>query len=183
MVQKHTQLTPSLAAAVDATPTGFGATGRAAGFRAGHATGIAHCLEALRPHWKRALDEAAASPHRGVGIASCWYGCGNTSLPNPSTIRIGLSADGRVMLHQGATDIGQGSNTVITQIAAGADRVRLGHIILIVRDLDENGHIASVGVSMEAVDPTDNAPPFLSLGGMAKWLISLRQRFLTKKAA
>jgi CO/xanthine dehydrogenase Mo-binding subunit len=53
-------------------------------------------------------------------VASCWYGCGNTALPNPSTIRIGLAPEGQVMLHQGATDIGQGSNTVISQIAAEA---------------------------------------------------------------
>jgi len=57
---------------------------------------------------------------RGVGVASCWYGCGNTALPNPSTIRLGITADGRLRLHQGATDIGQGSNTVITQICADA---------------------------------------------------------------
>ena len=57
---------------------------------------------------------------RGLGIASCWYGCGNTALPNPSTIRLGITADGRLRLHQGATDIGQGSNTVITQICADA---------------------------------------------------------------
>ena len=49
-----------------------------------------------------------------------WYGCGNTSLPNPSTIRVGLKADGRVALHQGAVDIGQGSNTIVTQICADA---------------------------------------------------------------
>jgi len=49
-----------------------------------------------------------------------WYGCGNTSLPNPSTIRLGLKPDGRLALHQGAVDIGQGSNTVITQICAQA---------------------------------------------------------------
>lgn len=85
-----------------------------------HATGIAPCLEALRPHWHRALAEAARTPNRGVGVASCWYGCGNTALPNPSTIRIGLSHAGDVILHQGATDIGQGSNTVIPQIAAQA---------------------------------------------------------------
>lgn len=86
------------------------------------ATGIAECLTALRPHWQRALADATQQGHlqRGVGVASCWYGCGNTGLPNPSTIRIGLSQDGRVVLHQGATDIGQGSNTVITQIAAEA---------------------------------------------------------------
>lgn len=82
------------------------------------ATGIHACLTALRPHWTRALAEAG--PGRGVGVASCWYGCGNTSLPNPSTMRIGLTHQGRLVLHQGATDIGQGSNTVIPQIAAQA---------------------------------------------------------------
>ena len=85
-------------------------------------TGIHECLTALRPHWVRALAEPQPTGHvrRGVGVASCWYGCGNTGLPNPSTIRIGLTAAGRVALHQGATDIGQGSNTVIAQIAAQA---------------------------------------------------------------
>ena len=63
---------------------------------------------------------AEAKPGRGVGVASCWYGCGNTALPNPSTIRLGLSQEGQIVLHQGATDIGQGSNTVIAQIAAQA---------------------------------------------------------------
>ena len=84
------------------------------------ATGIHASLMALKPHWTRALAEAEGLHGRGVGVASCWYGCGNTALPNPSTIRIGLSAAGEVVLHQGATDIGQGSNTVIAQIAAEA---------------------------------------------------------------
>ncbi len=84
------------------------------------AVGIRDCLTALKPHWTRALRDAASQPGRGVGVAACWYGCGNTALPNPSTIRIGLSPDGAVVLHQGATDIGQGSNTVIAQIAAEA---------------------------------------------------------------
>lgn len=88
--------------------------------------GIAECLEALRPHWSRALADAEAfnatngAKKRGVGVASCWYGCGNTSLPNPSTIKVGISAEGDVVLHQGAVDIGQGSNTVISQICADA---------------------------------------------------------------
>jgi aldehyde oxidoreductase len=93
----------------------------------GDGVGIRACLEALRPHWRRAqtaartANDASASPmRRGVGIAAMWYGCGNTSLPNPSTIRLGLKADGRLSLHQGAVDIGQGSNTVIPQICAEA---------------------------------------------------------------
>ncbi len=94
--------------------------------------GIVDCLEALSPHWARALAEAEpfnaenTDRKRGVGIASCWYGCGNTSLPNPSTIKLGISPDGKVVLHQGAVDIGQGSNTVITQIAADALGLSLG---------------------------------------------------------
>lgn len=91
--------------------------------------GIAACLEALRPHWTRAL--ADLGPGRGVGVAACWYGCGNTALPNPSTIRIGLTPQGRISLHQGATDIGQGSNTVIAQIAAAALGLPVGGFDLI----------------------------------------------------
>ena len=101
------------------------------------AMGIAQCLTALQAPWARALVKAkaanAANPviRRGVGVASCWYGCGNTALPNPSTIRIGITAKGRLMLHQGATDIGQGSNTVIAQIAADALGLSLQSITLI----------------------------------------------------
>jgi aldehyde oxidoreductase len=93
----------------------------------GEGVGIRACLEALRPRWKGARNEAeefnlgATGPlRRGVGVAGMWYGCGNTSLPNPSTVRIGLKRDGRISLHQGAVDIGQGSNTIVTQICADA---------------------------------------------------------------
>lgn len=88
--------------------------------------GIGACLDALKPHWDEALAQAeafnatATQVRHGVGVASCWYGCGNTALPNPATIRLGITRDGRLCLHQGATDIGQGSNTVVTQICADA---------------------------------------------------------------
>jgi len=93
----------------------------------GEGVGIRACFEALRPKWKSARADAAefnasaGGPlRRGVGVAGMWYGCGNTSLPNPSTIRVGLKPDGRIALHQGAVDIGQGSNTIVTQICADA---------------------------------------------------------------
>jgi len=93
----------------------------------GEGVGIRACFEALRAKWSAARAEAAtfnakaSGPVRhGVGIAGMWYGCGNTSLPNPSTIRVGLKANGRIALHQGAVDIGQGSNTIVTQICADA---------------------------------------------------------------
>jgi len=93
----------------------------------GEGVGVRACFEALRPKWSAARADAAsfnASANgplrRGVGVAGMWYGCGNTSLPNPSTIRVGLKPDGRIALHQGAVDIGQGSNTIVTQICADA---------------------------------------------------------------
>jgi aldehyde oxidoreductase len=93
----------------------------------GEGVGIRACFEALRWRWDAARIEASAfnsgalgSLRRGVGVAGMWYGCGNTSLPNPSTVRIGLRRDGRIALHQGAVDIGQGSNTIVTQICADA---------------------------------------------------------------
>ncbi len=89
--------------------------------------GIRACFEALRPKWRDAKVTAAefnsqtrGPLRRGVGVAGMWYGCGNTSLPNPSTVRVGLKPDGRLALHQGAVDIGQGSNTIVTQICADA---------------------------------------------------------------
>ncbi len=102
--------------------------------------GIADCLEALQEPWQAALEAAAAynaeggHVRRGVGLASCWYGCGNTSLSNPSTIKVGIAPEGQVVLHQGAVDIGQGSNTVIAQICADALGLPLRHIRLIGAD-------------------------------------------------
>jgi cell volume regulation protein A len=48
-----------------------------------------------------------------------------------------------------------------------ADRVRLGSLILIVRDLDETDHIRSVGMSLEAVEPSMNFPIFINLHEIA----------------
>lgn len=109
----------------------------------GGGVGIRACLEALRPRWKSARGEAARfnlvngeSLRRGVGVAGMWYGCGNTSLANPSTIRIGLQRNGRIAIHMGAVDIGQGSATVVTQICAEALGVPLDKFDLVPADTD-----------------------------------------------
>ena len=84
--------------------------------------GIIDCLEALKDNWIQkkegyiTFNKTSKRYKKGVGIATCWYGCGNTALPNPSTIKIGLTKDGKISLHQGATDIGQGSNLSLIHI-------------------------------------------------------------------
>ncbi|NIQ38411.1 MAG: molybdopterin-dependent oxidoreductase [Proteobacteria bacterium] len=55
---------------------------------------------------------------RGVGVASMWYGIGNTGIANPSTAQIEIDRQGNVVLFTGTADIGQGSDTVLLQIAA-----------------------------------------------------------------
>ncbi len=109
----------------------------------GSGVGIRECFEALRSKWieARACAEAANSSgkgslRRGVGVAGMWYGCGNTSLPNPSTMRVGLKRDGRISLHQGAVDIGQGSATVVTQICAEAVGAPIEKFDLLAADTD-----------------------------------------------
>jgi len=97
----------------------------ATGQRLAHSVGLVACLDALRPRWQASCATAAAANARGgtlrhgVGIACMWYGIGNTGMSNPSTMRLTFGKDGLV-LHNGAVDIGQGSSTVLLQIAADA---------------------------------------------------------------
>jgi aldehyde oxidoreductase len=88
--------------------------------------GLDQCLQALRPHWRQAQamvhEHNSSDPIKrlGVGLGCMWYGCGNTGMSNPSCVRVALSADGRVVLYNGAVDIGQGSYTIMRQICADA---------------------------------------------------------------
>ena len=44
-----------------------------------------------------------------------------------------------------------------------ADRVKVGRIVLIVRQIDEHGLVSSVGISLEPVAPATRLPLFLNL--------------------
>jgi len=92
----------------------------------GQGVGIRACLEALRPNWKTARVSCGFQLNATVRYDAAWEsrGCGMDvgilSLPNPSTVRIGLKHDGRIALHQGAVDIGQDRTRSVTQICADA---------------------------------------------------------------
>jgi len=117
--------------------------------------GLPACLEALRPHWLRLRAEAeehnASAPRsrRGVGIGAMWYGIGNTALANPSTIEMGVTPDGRVVLFCGAVDIGQGASTVLVQIAADALGVAPGTIELVSGDTDRTADAGKSSASRQ----------------------------------
>jgi CO/xanthine dehydrogenase Mo-binding subunit/aerobic-type carbon monoxide dehydrogenase small subunit (CoxS/CutS family) len=107
-----------------------------------HSAGLAQCLDALRPHWRAAHEAIAAfnaqggPRRRGIGVGCMWYGIGNTSMSNPSRMRVGLSPAGTLTLYSGALDIGQGSNTIMVQIAADAVGLPASQFALVTGDTD-----------------------------------------------
>ncbi|HEY7608004.1 MAG TPA: molybdopterin cofactor-binding domain-containing protein [Alphaproteobacteria bacterium] len=125
-----------------------------------HSAGLAQCLIALRARWALWRREAEAfnakSPtpmsamlKRGVGIACMWYGCGNTSMSNPSTMRIGISREGKVTLYNGCADIGQGSNTIMIQIAADALGIPADRFDYVMGDTDRTADAGKSSASRQ----------------------------------
>ena len=112
--------------------------------------GIKACFEALRPAWEAAKATRGGDVvRRGIGVAGGWYGCGNTGLGNPSTCKSGIRADGVVVLHQGAMDIGQGANTVIAQIFAQGLGVPLAQVEIIGADTDMTPDMGKTSASRQ----------------------------------
>ena len=119
--------------------------------------GLGECLDRLRPRW-RALRAAAEAFNagasgvlrRGVGIGCMWYGCGNTSMANPSTMHVGIARDGTVTLYSGAQDIGQGTNTTMVQCAADGLGIEMDRIALVWGDTDLTADAGKTSASRQA---------------------------------
>jgi len=88
--------------------------------------GLLACLDRLQPVWQRQRaacqrrNAAGGVVRHGIGVGCMWYGLGNTSMSNPSSMEVGLRPDGRLVLYNGAVDIGQGSATIMVQLCAQA---------------------------------------------------------------
>ncbi|KAB2913082.1 MAG: molybdopterin-dependent oxidoreductase [Hyphomicrobiaceae bacterium] len=122
-----------------------------------HSAGLPRCLDALQGDWDAALARVArhnaSSPRRrrGAGIACMWYGCGNTSLSNPSSMRITLARDGTLTFLNGAVDIGQGSSTILLQIAAEALGLPPGAFRMVVGDTDLTADAGKTSASRQTL--------------------------------
>lgn len=140
-----------------------------------HSAGLAQCLDALRVHWQRAHKEAEAfnknggPKRRGVGVGCMWYGIGNTSMSNPSRMRVGLSPAGVPTLYNGAVDIGQGSNTIMIQIAADAVGLPARQFQLVAGDTD---------LTTDAGKTSASRQTFVSGKAAEKAGLDLRQQIL-----
>lgn len=63
-------------------------------------------------------DPEDPAKRRGVGVASMWYGCGKTGHHHPSSAFCEIHPDGTATVQSAVSEIGQGSDTALTQIAA-----------------------------------------------------------------
>src|SRR5258708_13201028 len=92
--------------------------------------GLPECNEKTveRPGWKPPKGKLPRG--RGLGIACSHYVSGaansiiRSDMPH-STVNIKIDRDGGVVVYTGASDIGQGSDTMVAQIVAEALRIRL----------------------------------------------------------
>lgn len=103
-----------------------------------HSVGIRKTLDALETGYAEAMawkrDAHPDHLRRGIGLGSMWYGIGSMSVKNPSHAVIQVDETGRIRLCTGAADIGQGSNTILCQIARDVLEVEPGLIQLVAGD-------------------------------------------------
>ena len=118
--------------------------------------GLPACLDAIKPSWEKlnaevlAFNAASKIFKRGVGIGCMWYGIGNTSMSNPSTIRVGISSAGKLTLYNGAADIGQGTNTTLMQVCADALGLPMAQFDYVMGDTDRTADAGKSSASRQA---------------------------------
>jgi len=103
-----------------------------------HSVGILKTMEAVQPAYAEAIswkkEDTPDHIKRGIGLGSMWYGIGAMSAKNPAHATLRVNEGGRMRLCTGAADIGQGSTTILCQIAREILGVEPGLIRVTVAD-------------------------------------------------
>ena len=103
--------------------------------------GLPECIEkvAERSGWRERKGKLPRA--RGLGIACSHYVSGaansiiRSDMPH-STVNIKIDRDGGVVVYTGASDIGQGSDTMVAQIAAEVLGCSLGRVQVVAADTE-----------------------------------------------
>ncbi len=121
----------------------------------------------VAPAYSKLLDRLFASRAPVDEDDAEFFGAFSISAARPA--RELDAAYGPGLLHDSEKELSIGD--LIAQRLGGhveyADRVRLGSIILIVRDLDEQDAPKTIGISLEPVEPATNLPIFINLREIA----------------
>ncbi len=104
-------------------------------------TGLVECLDQCAN--AIAWDQPCTAPahpakRRGKGIAAAMHVSGNRTIGNwdGSTVQLKVNEDGRVVLHTAEGDMGQGAQTMLSQIVAHELLLPLGHVQIVAPDTD-----------------------------------------------
>jgi aldehyde oxidoreductase len=95
-------------------------------------------MEAMRPHYERAVREAKAMSsgriRRGVGIGTGAFGIGGPG--DVSVAAVELDADGGVSVYAAAADPGEGNDSMLSQLTSAFMNIPLRKVRLHTRDTD-----------------------------------------------
>ena len=103
--------------------------------------GLPECIEKVveRSGWKHRKGKMPKG--RGLGVACSHYVSGaansiiRSDMPH-STVNIKIDRDGGVVVYTGASDIGQGSDTMVAQITAETLGCTIARVRVIAADTD-----------------------------------------------
>ncbi len=109
------------------------------------------CLETLKPHYERAIEEAVPLKtgrlRRGVGIAGAAFGIGAPTARDTANAAVELHEDGSLTVYASAADPGEGNDSMLSQIASHLTGISIDKIHLVTRDTDRTPVVGSASAS------------------------------------
>ena len=108
--------------------------------------GLLETLKQVEPFWRRRQKRGKGA---GFGLGCMYYGIGNTGVPNPANAHVELGEEGKVILHTGACNIGQGSDTVLLQILLDTLEIEPRDVVLDRGDTDTSKDAGSSSASRQ----------------------------------
>ncbi len=111
------------------------------GYPAAETIGYEEVLQAIRPHYQQLqaevqqfqLENKNPNVKQGIGLAGMWYRFGKAGTLCIEA-HAELATDGQIVVYCSAPDYGQGTNTVMSQIAADSMGVRRNQIKIVNAD-------------------------------------------------
>ncbi len=107
--------------------------------------GLLETLKKLETPWRSRKKKKGT----GFGLGCMYYGIGNTGVANPANASVELNEEGKLVLHTGASEIGQGSDTVLIQILLETLEIARKDVILDRGDTDTSKDAGSSSASRQ----------------------------------
>jgi len=108
-----------------------------------HNCGLRDCIRLVETHTdfrqkygKRQSEDSGSRFRRGIGIGVSAYFGGSLIYPNSSSVVVKMNDDGSLAMLTGAMDIGQGAETILSQIVAEELKVPVEEIQVIAADTE-----------------------------------------------